>query len=103
MKKPPYLGTNKQLETTVIGRIYFSCYTAHTKLKDDVMQWIKIDDQLPENRSAVIASDGESVSELYFDKDKFQIPYSGYFMDEYDIAFIANLTHWTLLPKAPED
>jgi hypothetical protein len=58
-----------------------------------IVKWIKLVDQLPQERQKLIASDGEYVGEYYYINGGF----------ETDEGYYINATHWMPLPNPPEE
>lgn len=65
-------------------------------------KWVSVHDIVPANKTGVICccSSGH-VSEMYFYDGKFDFPYSNHELDEYDLEFLRNITHWQPLPTPP--
>lgn len=63
---------------------------------EDEMEWISVDDRLPEeNQTVLVWAGGLGCSQIDFHSGKF---YCEYFPENYE----ENITHWMPLPTPPE-
>ena len=58
-----------------------------------LVNWIRCEDQLPEDDGDVLVSDGENISLSFHD--------SGGWQEEFHKVFWQNITHWMPLPNKP--